>query len=67
MPVRASATASLTELPSDRYVILTITQTLYSYFIEGDTIFVGKRKTFDKRVSTASYPLCVKMNPTDRS
>jgi signal peptidase complex subunit 2 len=25
-------------------------QTLYAYFVEGDIIFVGKRKTFDKRV-----------------
>ena len=34
------------------YVILTVTQTLYAYFVEGDVVFVGKRKTFDKRVST---------------
>ncbi len=45
--------------PSDlmrRYVFLTLAQTLYSYFIEGDIVFVGKRKTFDKRVSL--FPLC---------
>ena len=34
-----------------RYIVLTLSQALYAYFIEGDTIFVGKRKTFDKRVS----------------
>jgi signal peptidase complex subunit 2 len=31
-------------------MLLTFTQTLYSYFIEGDIVFVGKRKTFSKRV-----------------
>jgi hypothetical protein len=34
-----------------RYIVLTLSQALYAYFIEWDTIFVGKRKTFDKRVS----------------
>jgi signal peptidase complex subunit 2 len=34
-------------------MILTLSQALYAYFVEGDTIFVGKRKTFDKRVSAA--------------
>jgi len=33
-----------------RYIALSLSQALYAYFIEGDTIFVGKRKTFDKRV-----------------
>lgn len=36
-----------------RYIVLSISQAIYAYFIEGDTIFVGKRKTFDKRVSVA--------------
>jgi signal peptidase complex subunit 2 len=31
---------------------LTALQTLYAYFIEGDIVFVGKRKTFSKRVRT---------------
>ena len=39
-----------------RYVLLTVAQTLYAYFIEGDIVFVGKRKTFDKRVSAPSAP-----------
>jgi hypothetical protein len=38
-----------------RYIVLTLLQALYAYFVEGDIIFVGKRKTFDKRVSVA-YP-----------
>ena len=37
-----------------RYIVLSLSQAIYAYFIEGDTIFVGKRKTFDKRVSVAS-------------
>lgn len=37
-----------------RYVVLSLVQTLYAYFVEGDTVFVGKRKTFDKRVSLFS-------------
>jgi hypothetical protein len=36
-----------------RYIVLSLSQAIYAYFIEGDTIFVGKRKTFDKRVSVA--------------
>lgn len=36
---------------------MTIAQTLYAYFVEGDIVFVGKRKTFDKRVSNPlSFP-----------
>ncbi|THH29756.1 hypothetical protein EUX98_g4438 [Antrodiella citrinella] len=34
------------------YITLTVIQTLYAYFIEGDIVFVGKRKTFDKRIVT---------------
>lgn len=34
------------------YVILSILQTLYAYFIERDIVFLGKRKTFDKRIVT---------------
>jgi hypothetical protein len=41
-------------LTSPRYVALSSAQTLYAYFIEGSTVFVGKRKTLDKRVSSCS-------------
>ena len=34
----------------NRYMVLTALSTLYAYFIEGETVFVGKRKTFSKRV-----------------
>jgi len=32
------------------YIILTVVQSLYAYLIEGNIIFVGKRKTFSKRI-----------------
>ncbi|PPR06778.1 hypothetical protein CVT24_011278 [Panaeolus cyanescens] len=32
------------------YVLLTLAQTVYSYVVEGHTIFTGKRKTFSKRI-----------------
>jgi len=34
------------------YFALTTAQTLYAYFVEGSTVFVGKRKTLDKRIVT---------------
>jgi len=34
------------------YIALTTLATLYAYFVEGDTVFVGKRKTFSKRIIT---------------
>ncbi|KAF8627112.1 hypothetical protein AX15_004539 [Amanita polypyramis BW_CC] len=34
------------------YVVLTTLQTLYAYFVQKDTVFVGKRKTFSKRIIT---------------
>jgi signal peptidase complex subunit 2 len=40
-------------MPGFRYIVLTVLQALYAYFIERDIIFVGKRKTFDKRVCMA--------------
>ncbi len=39
-----------------RYIILSLVQTLYAYFVEGDTVFVGKRKTFSKRVRIVLLP-----------
>ncbi|PFH48135.1 hypothetical protein AMATHDRAFT_150543 [Amanita thiersii Skay4041] len=34
------------------YCLLTTLQTLYAYFVQGDVVFVGKRKTFSKRIVT---------------
>jgi len=45
------------------YMLLTFTQTLYSYFIEGDIVFVGKRKTFSKRIITERITLSSRTLP----
>jgi signal peptidase complex subunit 2 len=39
------------------YIILTAIQTLYAFFIEGNIIFVGKRKSFSKRIITERIQL----------
>jgi len=39
------------------YMVLTTLQTLYAYFIEGNTIFVGKRKTLSNRIITERIEL----------
>lgn len=45
------------------YIFLTLIQTLYAYFIEGDTVFVGKRKTFSKRIVTERITLASRTEP----
>ncbi|KAF5386489.1 hypothetical protein D9757_005891 [Collybiopsis confluens] len=32
------------------YILLTVVQSLYAYFIEGNIVYVGKRKTFSRRI-----------------
>ncbi|KAF8208450.1 microsomal signal peptidase 25 kDa subunit-domain-containing protein [Mycena galopus ATCC 62051] len=49
------------------YVLLTFTQTLYSYFVEGDIVFVGKRKTFSKRIITERITLSSRTIPVSTS
>lgn len=34
------------------YALLSAVQMGYIYFVEGDTVFIGKRKTLDKRIQT---------------
>ncbi|KAI0045009.1 hypothetical protein FA95DRAFT_1459366, partial [Auriscalpium vulgare] len=46
------------------YVFLTVVQTLYAYFVEGDVVFVGKRKTFDKRIVTERITLSSRTVPS---
>jgi len=46
------------------YIVLTVVQALYSYFIEGDTVFVGKRKTFDKRIVTERLTISSRSTPS---
>lgn len=53
-------------LSAPRYILLTVLQTLYAYFVEGDIVFVGKRKTLDKRVCApflAPLPLFADAQP----
>jgi len=46
------------------YIVLTLLQALYAYFVEGDVIFVGKRKTFDKRIVTERINLSSRTKPS---
>lgn len=50
-----------------RYVVLSGLHSLYAYFIEGDTIFVGKRKTYAKRVESERIRVDAKSNPPKHS
>ncbi|KAJ7903775.1 microsomal signal peptidase 25 kDa subunit-domain-containing protein [Mycena olivaceomarginata] len=45
------------------YMLLTFAQTLYSYFVEGNIVFVGKRKTFSKRIITERITLSSRTLP----
>ncbi|KAF9225892.1 hypothetical protein BS17DRAFT_730049 [Gyrodon lividus] len=49
------------------YVILTTLQTLYAYFVEGDIIFVGRRKTFSKRIITERITISSRSIPMSSS
>ncbi|KZT00499.1 uncharacterized protein LAESUDRAFT_745812 [Laetiporus sulphureus 93-53] len=46
------------------YILLTTIQTLYAYLIEGDIVFVGKRKTFAKRIVTERITLSSTSTPS---
>ncbi|KAH9852313.1 microsomal signal peptidase 25 kDa subunit-domain-containing protein [Lenzites betulinus] len=46
------------------YIVLTVVQTLYAYFVEGDIVFVGKRKTFDKRIVTERITITARATPS---
>ncbi|KXN91572.1 Signal peptidase complex subunit 2 [Leucoagaricus sp. SymC.cos] len=49
------------------YFALTSIQTLYAYFVEGDTVFVGRRKTFSKRIITERITLSSKTQPASKT
>ncbi|PBK79912.1 hypothetical protein ARMGADRAFT_1021229 [Armillaria gallica] len=49
------------------YIILSLVQTLYAYFVEGDTVFVGKRKTFSKRIVTERITLASRTEPVKQT
>ncbi|KAI0034687.1 signal peptidase complex subunit 2, partial [Vararia minispora EC-137] len=46
------------------YVLLAGLQALYAYFIERDIVFVGKRKTFDKRIVTERVTISSRTQPS---
>ncbi|CAE6501825.1 unnamed protein product [Rhizoctonia solani] len=48
------------------YMLLTGMQTLYAYFIERDTVFVGKRKTVNKRIETERLTIGAKTLPAEK-
>lgn len=52
---------------SSSYVILTSLQALYAYFIEGDIVFVGRRKTFSKRIITERITISSRSVPISAS
>ncbi|KAH0826568.1 hypothetical protein J3R83DRAFT_4924 [Lanmaoa asiatica] len=49
------------------YVILTSLQALYAYFVEGDIVFVGRRKTFSKRIITERVTISSRTLPVSAS
>jgi len=49
------------------YFLLTAMQTLYSYLIEGNIIFVGKRKTFSKRIMTERLTISSQTEPVKKA
>ncbi|GLB42394.1 putative microsomal signal peptidase 25 kDa subunit (SPC25) [Lyophyllum shimeji] len=49
------------------YIALTTVQTLYAYFVEGDIVFVGKRKTFSKRIITERITISSTTKPVKKS
>ncbi|KAF8438153.1 microsomal signal peptidase 25 kDa subunit-domain-containing protein [Boletus edulis BED1] len=49
------------------YVILTSLQALYAYFVEGDIVFVGRRKTFSKRIVTERVTISSRTVPISAS
>ncbi|KAI0090423.1 microsomal signal peptidase 25 kDa subunit-domain-containing protein [Irpex rosettiformis] len=49
------------------YILLTVLQTLYSYFVEGNVVFVGKRKTLDKRIVTERITIASTTTPSKPS
>lgn len=49
------------------YILLTTIQTLYAFFVEGNVVFVGKRKTFDKRIVTERITITSTSKPSTPS
>jgi len=56
-------------LRQERYflIFLTTVQALYAWFIEGEIVFVGKRKLFSKRILTERITICSKTEPVTKT
>ncbi|CAE6493929.1 unnamed protein product [Rhizoctonia solani] len=48
------------------YMLLTGAQTLYAYFVERDTVFIGKRKTVNKRIETERLTIGAQTLPAEK-
>ncbi|KAL0959842.1 hypothetical protein HGRIS_011518 [Hohenbuehelia grisea] len=46
------------------YIVLTSIQAAYAYIVEGDIVFVGKRKTFAKRIVTERITISSRTTPS---
>ncbi|KAJ4474811.1 microsomal signal peptidase 25 kDa subunit-domain-containing protein [Lentinula lateritia] len=49
------------------YFFLTLVQSLYAYFIEGEIVYVGKRKTFSRRIVSERITLTSRTIPAKAS
>ncbi|KAG5349447.1 hypothetical protein C0989_003878 [Termitomyces sp. Mn162] len=49
------------------YMALSVIQSLYAYFIEGNIVFVGRRKTFSKRIITERITISSTTTPVKKS
>ncbi|KAJ3783307.1 microsomal signal peptidase 25 kDa subunit-domain-containing protein [Lentinula aff. detonsa] len=48
------------------YMFLTVVQSLYAYLIEGDIVYVGKRKTFSRRIVSERITLYSRTTPAKK-
>ncbi|KAE9396699.1 hypothetical protein BT96DRAFT_921962 [Gymnopus androsaceus JB14] len=49
------------------YIFLTLVQSLYAYLVEGDIVYVGKRKTFSRRIVSERISLSSRTVPVKGS
>jgi len=49
------------------YILLTSLQALYAYFVEGEVVFVGKRKSFSKRILTERITISSRTRPVTKA
>lgn len=54
-------------LPFHSYTLLTTASTVYSFFVEKDIVFVGRRKTLAKRIETENITVSTNTVPVSAS